>query len=356
MKEKIEKILLVRKYKLGDCLLFTPVLEALHREYPQAQMDIITGSDFGTAFWGAYPYIDRIWNENDLFQRTSYRYKFRFIRGIRRQGYDLILVSSMETGYAFKAFLMGIPRRIGFKEAFYYSPGWDRWAFLYTESISAGHELREVQRNLELLKKLGIKSGTTELRYYPNPARKESLRPKLQGKVWQKSVIISLVGHSPGRSLPIEIWKKLASRLNFPEDWGAIITGTAEDYQQNEVYRSYLNCPSINLSGRTDLDELYYLLQSGRCLLGVDSGIMHLATMTGITLFILWGPGNPQVFSPIHYTSAEIHLFRADHTCGPCQEVCSERECYRNLDLDSISRQFDDWISTQPKISSEPFC
>ncbi|MBP7462140.1 MAG: glycosyltransferase family 9 protein [Candidatus Delongbacteria bacterium] len=349
MQNDLKKILVVRKFKLGDSLLFTPVMEALHHRYPGIKIDLITGSEFGLEFWRHYPYIGRIWNENDLYTRPNWRERWAFLRSIRRRHYDAVLVSSMETGYALKAFLMGIPKRYGFGRAFYYSPGWDRWKWLYTDHLD-DHEPREVQRNLQLLKFLGIESNRTELSFYPEPEARLRLLGRIESIPWNHTVIISLVGHSPGRSLPMELWEKIGPGLVFPEGWGAVLIGTSRDYQANLAYARLLNVPFLNLAGKTDLSELFYLIKASRGLISVDSGIMHLATIPQIPMFIIWGPGNEQVFSPLHYSSSEIHLFNSVHTCGPCQEPCPDLACYHRIDPNQIVQSFNQWIIRQHQV------
>ena len=58
------------------------------------------------------------------------------------------------------------------------------------------------------------------------------------------------------------------------------------------------NSRCMDFTGKTSLEELMELFLISEALISNDCGLVHLAMLTKIKKFILFGPESPQVFGP----------------------------------------------------------
>ena len=89
-----------------------------------------------------------------------------------------------------------------------------------------------------------------------------------------------------------------------------------------------------NLSGKTNLKELCYLLKEASLFVGVDSGVMHLASSFDIPVVGIFGPTDPFYVGPQNRRSRVV---REKMECSPCYlKGCEERPCMKNLDVQRV--------------------
>lgn len=81
----IERILAIRPRALGDVVLTTPALRALHLGYPAARLDVVTERPYGALLRGL-PGIGRVWT----LERSN-RDTLGLVSRIRRERYDMVV-------------------------------------------------------------------------------------------------------------------------------------------------------------------------------------------------------------------------------------------------------------------------
>ena len=107
------------------------------------------------------------------------------------------------------------------------------------------------------------------------------------------------------REWPAKRWRELALVL-AQEDLAILLTGAPADAPRNEEFlRSCggVATPIISVAGRYRLPELVPLLAEARCVISVNTGVMHLAAaagaatiaLNGPTSAVRWGPVGPDV-------------------------------------------------------------
>ncbi len=90
----------------------------------------------------------------------------------------------------------------------------------------------------------------------------------------------------------------------------------------------------VNLAGRTGLRDLCDVLRSARLFVGVDSGIMHLASSLDVPVVGIFGPSDPFYVGPQNKRSRVV---REDLECVPCYlKGCEKRECMIRLDVPKV--------------------
>jgi ADP-heptose:LPS heptosyltransferase len=89
-----------------------------------------------------------------------------------------------------------------------------------------------------------------------------------------------------------------------------------------------------NLAGKTGLRDLCYLLKGASLFVGVDSGMMHLASSLDIPVVGIFGPTDPFYVGPQNRKSMAV---REEMECSPCYlKGCQERTCMEKLEVRKV--------------------
>ena len=91
----------------------------------------------------------------------------------------------------------------------------------------------------------------------------------------------------------------------------------------------------LNLTGITGLRSLCSIIARARLFVGIDSGIMHLASSIDIPVVGLFGPTDPQYVGPQNARSIVVR--NKDMDCMPCNlKHCDHRDCLSRLEADQV--------------------
>ena len=126
------------------------------------------------------------------------------------------------------------------------------------------------------------------------------------------------------------------------------------DYVAN--IQSQLSDDTINLAGQVSLAQLAYIIAQAKLYIGPDTGITHLAAVTGIPVIALYGPTNPvkwgpwpadynQDINPFYKVGSQhvnnIRLIQGKGDCVPCHlEGCDKHQQSRSQCLDLLSIKY----------------
>jgi ADP-heptose:LPS heptosyltransferase len=124
-------------------------------------------------------------------------------------------------------------------------------------------------------------------------------------------------------------WSALAHGLLENPKVELLLPGTAGERDRVERVRAKIleRAPSAvdrvkNLAGTTDLSQVIGLLAGCHLVVGVDSGVMHLAAWTGVPTITLFGPETPGLYAPYSRTA---RVLSAELPCSPCLTVAAEK-------------------------------
>lgn len=136
-----------------------------------------------------------------------------------------------------------------------------------------------------------------------------------------KKVIILQFGAGNNKT-PYKIWGH--------EKWNHIIDYIKHDFphlkiiivgDKNEISLSKkINIDEpFNLTGKTEIEELPLLLQNALCLIGNDSGLMHIAAALQVPTFTIWGATSEKLYAYNKF-NPDIHhiVFNDKISCRPC--------------------------------------
>ena len=109
-------------------------------------------------------------------------------------------------------------------------------------------------------------------------------------------------------------------------------TSIVEHVQRSESGR----IPDIvDLTGKLGLRQLYAVLKKADLFVGIDSGVMHLASAADVPLVALFGPTDPFYVGPQNTKSI---VARKDKPCMPCylNNSCENIDCMRDLEVQDV--------------------
>jgi ADP-heptose:LPS heptosyltransferase len=91
----------------------------------------------------------------------------------------------------------------------------------------------------------------------------------------------------------------------------------------------------IDLAGKINLRELAAVLKKAKLFVGIDSGVMHMASALDIPTVGIFGPTDPFYVAPQNKQSLVV---RQDLACSPCylRSPCGHRRCLEGLEADAV--------------------
>lgn len=267
----MRRILFITLSNIGDVVLTTPALEALHHYFPQTSIDLVADPRSSLVLTHC-PYRGRVFHKN---KKTGWRGLIKLIYQLRRTRYDLI-VDLRTDGLAY---LLNAQKRL------------TKWGIK-----SAGSHA--VERHWAVVAPLLPPAA-------PIPPCQIWLQPEQMQ--FAKDQLSQLPGNrwlalGPGANWAPKIWPALAfaALVNAVRDYfdGVILLGGSGDKERGQWVAAKLPLPYLNLCDATDLLQAAALLQQARVFVGNDSGLGHLAAAVGTPTFTVFGPGQPARYHP----------------------------------------------------------
>lgn len=255
---------------IGDAVMTTPVLHALHDHFPRATIDIV-GDQRSSEIFLNCPYRGEIFHKD----------KKKFLRGgpalilsLRKQKYDLV-VDLRTDGLAF---LLKTARRLGKWQRDPYGP-------------------HAVERHMGIIRSIHGNNPIPECQVWPGNQNKEYALRVLQDFAGKR-----ILGLGPGANWPGKIWPEknyLALIDAFKTSFDVVVL--LGDMRDSELTRSIdenSSLPVVNLCGKTSLLQAAAVLEHTKVFIGNDSGLGHLASGVGTHTLTIFGPGNPERYRP----------------------------------------------------------
>jgi len=341
--ESVRKIGVWQTAFLGDAVLTLPMLAALNRRFPEAEVHFFVRRGFEPLF-AAQPGIAAVHGFDKRGAQRSLSAAVRLGWTLGRQGFDLWIGTHKSLRSALVAAATGVPRRIG-----YDAPWFNRLA--YTDVVPRRFEdLEEIERLSQLLAPLGIDTPAPEVRLVPP----ESAVRAAEAFWAERGLRRPVLGIHPGSTWPTKCWPveyfgDVAGRAARAGARVLVFGGPGEEATAAEVAaRAEGGDAVIDLSGKLSLTELAAFLGRVDACLTNDSGPMHLAWMQGTPLVALFGPTVRSLgFFP---RGAASTVMETPLDCRPCglhgPRKCprDHHHCMRDLSPDRV------WAAVREKL------
>ncbi len=304
------KILVIQTAFLGDVILTLPLIQGLRQSYPDSRITALTIPSTAEILLHHPAVADHLVYDKRGRDRGP-RGLFAMARRLRRERFDLALVPHRSFRSALLAASTGIPRRIGFDS----SAG----SVLFTDRVPRDKALPETQRNLSLLKAMGVDAEAGPPRVYPG----EDHRRRAQDFLDRHEIAPrrDLIGVAPGSVWPTKRWLpegyvSVIGRLREEQGRSVVLFGGAED---GPLCRRIVRLAGGGIpvaAGELSVLSAAALMERCRLVISNDSAAAHLAAAAQCPVVAIFGPTVPEFgFAPC----GDGHIvLGADVDCRPC--------------------------------------
>lgn len=294
----MNKILVIQTAFIGDVILATPILEALHAAYPNANIDILVRKGNQTLFAG-HPFLKNafVWDKS----KGKYKNLFLLRIAIRRQKYDLVINCQRFAASGFLTAYSKAKIKIGFDK----NPFSRKFTYKVPHEISNG--MHECERNLELLKPLGI-TGIALPKLYPRPLEHTQEEPYVciaPASVWYT------------KQFPEHKWIELIQKIGKQKL--IFLTGGPSDAALcNRIMEKLPDYRIKNLCGQLNLLQSAAFMREAEMNYVNDSAPMHLCSAVNAPVTAIYCSTVPEFgFGPLS-TQSKVVQTQEQLACRPC--------------------------------------
>jgi lipopolysaccharide heptosyltransferase I len=355
-----KKILVLRLSAVGDVIRTLPAIKALKEHRPSSFITWIV-EEPSRALLESQPEVDEV----ILFPRKRWTKGIkslngiwgtfgemrRFVKDLRRRKFDVVLDFHGILKSGVLSFLSGSPKRIGYDRR---STKEGNFLFSNVKAMLPQYKISRFQRNLALLKGMGVEVGGSKYRLYIPPEDREYM-----GSFFKASsafVNRPLIAIHPGTSqkaffkrwMPDQ-YAQLSDRLVRELNASVLFTWGDEELGWVEGIRKQMKEPSLLAPKTESLTQLGELYRNCDLYIGGDTGPMHVASLTGIPAVVIYGPTDPIENEPF---GNHIKV-RKEVGCNPCHEYsCKKLDCIRAVSANEVFKATKEILGILP--SSEP--
>lgn len=315
MKEKIKKILFISLSNLGDIILTTPVLQRLYEEFPEAEIDVLTGSP-GEEVFSRHPAVRSVFIRG---KRKGLRGRLKELLEIRREKYDLV----MDLKNSLIPYLAGAKRH---------------------SRLSLTR--RAVHKRIEHLSRLqgvGVDPYRNNKFFIPVSEEERMFAEGIlvgaedsSGKR-RKRVVINPGAKSHLKRWPEKEYASLADRLISEMGCEVFMIGSEEDRTVVDKVLSSMKEKATDLCGKTSLGVLFHLMKNIDLVVTNDSAPLHVASAADSPTLAIFGPTDPRKYGPL---SSKKAVVRPSVSCHPCEralcKINPQAGCIYNVKGDDV--------------------
>ncbi len=342
MNNPIKKILIIRLSALGDTIHTIPMVYALKKEYPNANIDWVV-EDKASEFIINNPIINKVyeiprnkWKKN-INKIKNIKEYIEIIKLIRNENYDIVI----DTQQLLKSsIIMGLSKG---KRKITLDGGREFSGFFANEIINTGRKQFDinyhvVKRNMEIAKYLGCKDLKEEF-IIPNFSEKisEEIKNTIEtADKTKKIIVIAPATTWTNKHWIITGWVEVINE--FKDKYNIILTGSEKEKGLiQQILAKTNDSRIIDLSGKTTLKDLTYIFNKSDLVITPDSGSCHIA----------WATGHPKIISLFFATSAnrtapygeKYIAVSSRSSCSPCMKKHCRLKTNKNLCRENIQSE-----------------
>ena len=327
----INKILLIRLRRIGDVIMTTPALSILRKNFPRAFISYVVEEPYKELVED-HPHVDEVLA---LPENQNTRGLLRFIRSIRKQGFDAVLDFHSGPRASWITFFSGAKLKVGYRIKYR--------NFIYHISVPRNRKngfYHSVENHINLVKALGVQVSAIPPLSLPRPKREDVQKIKnfiTENRLHDtKVVVIHISAGNEFRNWGADKIIELTKRLSLHSEVKVVLVGTDEDRDAEALIIKESPASLYSLVGRLKLKELRELILSSSLFVGPDSGPMHLAASTSTPIVAYFGPTLPANFAP---WKAKATLIEKGFDCRPCKQrqcIYNDFRCLRSINPEEV--------------------
>ncbi len=326
----LKKILVIRFSSIGDIVLITPVLRGIKRQYPSAELHVLTKPAMASLLT-ANPNVNQVITLGNSIVTTALV--------LRAQQYDVVLdLHNNLRSAIIKLFLFNV------KSFSFNKQNINKW--LMVNAKQQRQLPHVVVRYLACAANIGVTNDGLGLDFYIEPDNQLSLANE-QLPTTYLAVVIGAKFKT--KQLPVHQLITLCTQLTMP----IILIGGKDDGELAQQLISALpnNKAIYNTCGKYNLQQSASLLAQAHSVITHDTGMMHIASALGKKIITLWGNTTPALGFSAYLPStvpAAINIQNNNLNCRPCSKIgfmeCPQGHfnCMNSLDMIAVAKLAND--------------
>jgi heptosyltransferase-1 len=277
------RFLVVRLGSLGDIVHTFPAVAALRESFPASEIFWLTHARYKLLVESS-ALASRIWTA----ETRAISSLMKTIRGIRAGSFDTAIDYQGLWKSASLPFLAGVKRRVGFSLESVREFG---VPLLYTDRVHAT-SAHVADQNGELSKRAGAQNAVANFHLDPPSLQPEEVPAYLRGDVMKNYVVLSPGGGWRSKCWPPERFGALCQKILRSLSLRCLVNyGPGEEDLASQVCATSGDAAPVVFNG--ELGPLMALLRGAVCVVGGDTGPLHLAVALGTPVVALFGPTDP---------------------------------------------------------------
>ncbi len=337
-----KRILVIKLRHHGDMLLTTPVLQTLHDNFPNAEIDVLLYKETEPMLKN-HPvihhcyHIDKNWKK--ISKRQHIKHEMALLKALRQRQYHLVINLADQWRSALITRMTAAPIRLGFN--FAKRKHWF-WQTSHTELVTVdSHEtMHTVEQNLSILSPLQLAKTSTKT----TMSYLKSDKVKVEQLLAENHVDKNYIVIHPASRWFFKCWSenKMAQLINSLENQQIILTASPDEHELtmlNDILAQCKKTDIVNLAGQLTLPQLAALIDNARLFIGVDSVPMHMAAALSTPYVALFGPSKLTHWHP--WEASGETLWAGDYGPLPDPDAVDTATTIRYLDLIPVNRVLD---------------
>ncbi|MBP2627254.1 MAG: lipopolysaccharide heptosyltransferase [Firmicutes bacterium] len=334
-----KNILIVKLSAIGDVIHALPVAHALKQTYPNARITWVVEK----------PAYDLLTNNPDIdeiiiFDKPKFKSLiglltngYKFARELKAYNFDLAIDLQGLFKSAAISYLSGAPKRLVYCNA-------REQSHLVGQRICGEHEQGHVvERYLDVARHLGCK--VNQVLFPINITESEGQKSEAIANHAGLRLENPYVVLAPGTNWPSKCWPpthfaKLADKL-YDDNIIPVIIGGPSDKRLAQEIIANTGVPPVDLTGKTSMKQLAYIIKKSQAFVGGDTGPMHLAVAVSTKVVAMFGPTDPQRNGPY---GDEHKVLLALVPCQGCwKRICPQGDnCMSTISVDKVYENISD--------------
>jgi ADP-heptose:LPS heptosyltransferase len=277
------RFLIVRLGSLGDIVHTFPAVAALRQSFPASEIVWFTHPR-----WKGLVGSSGLASEICTLETRSFSSLREAIHRARSIPWDAAIDYQGLWKSAALPFFGGVSRRIGFSSHTIREFG---VPLLYTEHVKT-RRTHIAEQNGELSLRAGAKTGTASVLLHVSETDESALRSRLRSAGIERYIVLSPGGGWRSKCWPADRFGALCRSIRDSLDLRCVVNVGPGEADLAAALRA-AGRDADPLLWDSSLEQLMALLQGATCVVGGDTGPLHLAIALGTPAVALFGPTDP---------------------------------------------------------------
>ncbi len=339
-----QKFLILRLSAVGDVIRTLPAVKTLKEYFPFSTITWIV-EEPSRSFLESQREIDEV----ILFPRKRWTQGMKslteiwgtvgemrgFIRELRKRKFDAVLDFHGILKSGIISFLSGSPKRIGYDRK---STKEGNFLFSNVKVKLPKEKISRFERNLALLRGVALEGKELKCGLYIPPEDRDYVASFFEAP--PAPMRRPLIAVHPGTSTKAvfkrwmpDQYARVADQLIQELHGTVLFTWGDGELEWVEDIRKEMKQPSL-LGPRTEsLTQLGEVYRHCDLYIGGDTGPMHVASLMGVPVVVIYGPTDPVENEPI----GDHIKVRKEVGCNPCHEYsCKKLDCIKAISADEV--------------------